>query len=96
MTNKEAKPVRHIPQRTCIACHEVLSKRSMLRLVRTADGVQLDPGGKMAGRGAYLHNSRDCWEKALNKGLLARSLKTELTEADKDHLKQWMDELTGE
>jgi predicted RNA-binding protein YlxR (DUF448 family) len=39
----------------------------------------------MAGRGAYLHNLRSCWQKAL-KGGLAQALKTELKEEDRKQL----------
>lgn len=56
-----------------------------MRLVRTPDGIQLDPGGKAAGRGAYLHNQSSCWERAL-KGALASALKVELTEQDREYL----------
>jgi uncharacterized protein len=61
----------------------------MTRVVRTPDGVKLDPTGKAAGRGAYLHNNRSCWQKAL-KGPLARALKTELTEQDREELLSFM------
>jgi hypothetical protein len=63
MTTKPAKPVKHIPQRTCIGCRSVLAKRTLIRLVRTPEGVMVDPSGKMNGRGAYLHNQRSCWER---------------------------------
>jgi len=53
----------------------------LIRVVRTADGVQIDPSSKLPGRGAYLHNTRNCWEKGL-KGSLARALKTEITAED--------------
>jgi predicted RNA-binding protein YlxR (DUF448 family) len=56
-----------------------------MRLVRTTDGVQLDPSGKAAGRGAYLHNQKSCWERAI-KGALANALKVELTEQDRAYL----------
>ncbi len=48
-------------------------------------GVQIDPTGKMAGRGAYLHNLRSCWERGL-KGTLASALKTELTIEEREQL----------
>jgi hypothetical protein len=48
-------------------------------------GVQIDPSGKMAGRGAYLHNLRSCWERGL-KGALAGALKTELTIEERERL----------
>ena len=76
---------RHIPQRTCVGCREVLPKRSMIRIVRSPLGVVIDPSGKLAGRGAYLHNLRSCWESGL-KGSLASSLKTELTPEERDRL----------
>jgi hypothetical protein len=70
----------------------VLPKRAMLRLVRQPEGVQVDPTGKMAGRGAYLHNVRDCWEKGL-KGPLAHALKANLTPDDLERLHQFMQTL---
>ena len=85
MAKKATAHVKHIPQRTCVGCRLVLPKRTLMRLVRTPDGVQLDPGGKAAGRGAYLHNDRTCWERAL-KGALANALKVELTEQDRLYL----------
>lgn len=101
MSGKPVKRPKHIPQRTCVGCRTVLPKRSLTRLVRRPDGVQIDPTSKLAGRGAYLHNSRTCWEKGL-KGALARALKIELTPEDVERLGQFMqalpeaDEETGE
>ncbi len=68
-----------------MGCHEVLPKRKMVRIVKTVDGVQMDPTGKLPGRGAYLHDRRDCWERGL-RGALAHALKTSLTEADRARL----------
>jgi uncharacterized protein len=89
------KRTKHIPQRTCVGCHEVLAKRSLLRVVRSAEGVQLDASGKKNGRGAYVHNKRTCWEKAL-KGPLAHALKTEISEKDRLLLKEVMNALPKE
>jgi hypothetical protein len=63
----------------------VLSKRKLIRVVRTSEGVRVDPTGKAAGRGAYLHDQRQCWERGLS-GALASALKTELTEQDREGL----------
>jgi uncharacterized protein len=76
---------RHIPQRTCVACQEVLAKRSMVRIVRSEQGVVIDPTGKLAGRGAYLHLKRSCWERGL-KGALSAALKVELTSEERERL----------
>ena len=52
----------------------------------------MDPTGKLAGRGAYLHNRRSCWEKGL-KGPLAHALKTTLTTDDIQRLQLFMQTL---
>jgi predicted RNA-binding protein YlxR (DUF448 family) len=67
----------------------VLPKRALIRLVRQPGGVKVDLTGKLAGRGAYLHNLRSCWEKGLH-GSLAHALKLDLTTDDLDHLRQYM------
>jgi predicted RNA-binding protein YlxR (DUF448 family) len=95
VAKKTAKRVKHIPQRTCVGCHTVLPKRQLIRIVRSPDGVQVDPTGKMAGRGAYLHNRRSCWERGL-KSTLSRALKTELATADRERLQGFMETLPEE
>jgi predicted RNA-binding protein YlxR (DUF448 family) len=83
---------RHIPQRTCIACREVLPKRSMIRIVRSSQGVIIDPTGKMAGRGAYLHRQRSCWERGM-RGALATALMVELSEEEREQLMRYASSL---
>jgi len=78
-----------------VGCREVLPKRQMVRIVRAADGVRVDPGGKVSGRGAYLHDKRDCWVHGL-KGALAHALKTELTAEDRARLEEFMKTLPAE
>ena len=92
MSKKTAQRVKHIPQRTCVGCRTVMPKRQLVRIVRSGDGVLVDPTGKLAGRGAYLHDNRSCWETGL-KGSLARALKTELTVADRERLEKYMNTL---
>lgn len=92
MNQATKKRVKHIPQRTCVGCREVLAKRALMRIVRTPEGVQLDASGKKNGRGAYVHNKRSCWEQAL-KGALAHALKTEISENDRLALKEAMKSL---
>ncbi|MDP2976921.1 MAG: YlxR family protein, partial [Anaerolineales bacterium] len=52
------------------------------------EGVQIDPTGKLTGRGAYLHNRRFCWARGL-KGPLAHALKMNLTPAEIEHLREF-------
>ena len=96
------KRVKHIPQRTCVGCRQVLAKRQLVRLVRVAGDegtvtVKIDPTGKAAGRGAYLHDRRSCWQRGLQSGAVERALKVTLSEADRAaltaHGQQYSDEL---
>jgi uncharacterized protein len=92
VSKKPVQRVKHIPQRTCVGCRTVLAKRQLVRVVRTVDGVLVDSTGKLAGRGAYLHDRRSCWEIGL-KGGLAHALKVELSAADREQLESFMNTL---
>lgn len=89
MAKQPQKKMKHVPQRTCIGCQTVLPKKALIRVVRTAEGVKVDLTGKAPGRGAYIHGQRSCWEKAL-KGSLARALKTELNDEDRQALQSFI------
>jgi predicted RNA-binding protein YlxR (DUF448 family) len=66
---------RHEPVRTCVACRQEAGKRTLLRLVRGADGVvAVDATGRASGRGAYLHRDKECVELARRMRHLERSL----------------------
>lgn len=82
-----------MPQRTCVGCRETLSKRTLIRVVRTPEGLRIDPTGKAPGRGAYLHDRRSCWERAL-KGTLAHALKVELSNQDRETMREFMETLS--
>lgn len=80
---------KHIPQRTCVGCRSVINKKELVRIVRTPEGIKVDPTGKMPGRGAYLHNSHSCWEKGL-KGSLGIALKRNISDLDRKILLDFM------
>jgi predicted RNA-binding protein YlxR (DUF448 family) len=67
---------RRMPIRTCVGCRQAEGKRDMIRVVRNVEGrIAVDPTGRANGRGAYLHPSRLCWEKALRGGRIGTVLK---------------------
>lgn len=84
---KKARPdkrPKHVPLRTCVACHQVKPKRELLRIVRTPQGrVEIDPVGKKSGRGAYLCANRSCWQTGLKKKRLEQELEVTLLEEDR-------------
>lgn len=93
MKTKPGNRIKRVPQRTCVGCHEVLPKRALIRIVRTPGGIQIDPTGKAAGRGAYLHDRRICWERGL-KGALAHALRVDLSDNDREILIKYMETLS--
>lgn len=89
-------PGKHVPQRTCVACRRTEAKRSLARVVRTPQGeVEVDPTGKRAGRGAYIHPRGECWERALQ-GALEGALKTRLSEEQREQLREQARGLSGQ
>jgi predicted RNA-binding protein YlxR (DUF448 family) len=92
--NINPAPVKHIPQRTCVACGEVRPKRELVRLVRVpGGGVEVDPSDRKVGRGAYLCPALACWQAGLKKGRLEYVLRTTITEDNRQQLIKYSQEL---
>jgi predicted RNA-binding protein YlxR (DUF448 family) len=72
--NRQIQP-RKPRLRRCTGCQEMKDKRSLIRVVRTETGVELDETGKKAGRGAYVCPNTECFEKAYRQKGLERSFK---------------------
>ena len=91
MTPSSPMPTaKRIPQRTCVGCRVTGGKRDFVRVVKTPDGsVQIDPGGKANGRGAYICSKQSCWEDALTKDRLARALRTAISPDVRADLKRF-------
>lgn len=81
---------KHVPQRTCIACRQIEGKRELIRLARTDEGVVIDPTGKLAGRGAYLHPTQQCWKTVLQGNRLGSALRTQISSEDRAALVEFM------
>lgn len=55
MSNKK------IPQRQCVFCREMKSKKELIRIVKKNDGdIVFDNSGKVPGRGAYVCKNNEC------------------------------------
>lgn len=82
------------PQRTCIGCRRVSSKRELIRIVRRPDGeIVVDPTGKLAGRGAYLCKDKRCWRVALGQKRIENALKQALTPEQRASLEAYASQL---
>jgi predicted RNA-binding protein YlxR (DUF448 family) len=94
MAKPEVKRTRKQPQRTCISCQRVLSKRELVRVVRTPSSeIVIDRTGKIAGRGAYLCPFSDCWVAAIKREAIERALQVTLSEEDVARLVEFATQL---
>ena len=81
-----AGKTKKIPARMCVGCREMKEKKSLIRVVRSPEGVvSLDPTGKKPGRGAYVCRNGACLQRAIRQRQLERQLQAaigpEVTEA---------------
>ena len=83
---------KKIPQRQCMGCRERKPKRDMIRIVRTPEGaVNLDFGGKMNGRGAYICPNPECLRKVQKSKALDRSLEVTIPDEVYERLAKEME-----
>jgi predicted RNA-binding protein YlxR (DUF448 family) len=82
---------KHVPQRTCVVCRSTNAKRTLTRLVRTAEGrVVVDHTGKQNGRGAYVCHQASCWHAIIERTVLVSALRiATLTEEDRATLQSF-------
>ena len=81
---------KKIPMRQCVGCGEMKSKKELLRVLKTEDGVLLDATGKKNGRGAYICANTECLKKARKSKGLERSLKVAIPDEVYDNLEKEM------
>lgn len=79
---------RKIPMRMCVVTREKLPKSELIRIVKTENGVIVDPTGKQNGRGAYLKKDLEVFEKAKKTKVLNKILEAEVSEEVFENLKQ--------
>ena len=85
------QPVKKIAQRSCIGCHNVMSKKELIRIVKSPDGeFSIDTTGKKPGRGAYLCKKQECFDAAVKSHAFDRSFKTPV---DQSTIKRLREEL---
>ncbi|XWX05322.1 YlxR family protein [Aggregatilineales bacterium SYSU G02658] len=79
---------KHTPIRTCVVCREKSGKRTLTRVVYSETGLVIDLTGKAHGRGAYLCDNPDCWQRAATTDVLAHALRVRLTADDRERIRQ--------
>ena len=85
---------RKIPMRMCVGCREMKEKKSLIRVVRSPEGVlSLDPTGRKPGRGAYVCREGECLARAIRQRQLERQLSAEMTPEVSEALKRELEAL---
>jgi len=80
---------RKVPLRKCIVTNEMKPKKELVRIVRSPEGeVFIDLTGKKSGRGAYVSNSKECFELAKRKDILSKHLNVSVSNEIYDQLEQ--------
>ncbi len=64
------------PERKCCGCNEMKLKSDLIRVVKKDNEYFLDKTGKSNGRGAYICNDIQCFEKANKNRGFERSFKS--------------------
>lgn len=84
---------RKVPLRKCVACQEMISKKDLIRIVKTPeDEILVDLTGKKAGRGAYLCRSAKCFTLVKKNRALDRALKHTISTEIYDQLETYFNE----
>ena len=79
---------RKIPLRKCLGCCEMKDKRTLVRIVRSKEGViSVDLTGKMPGRGAYICRDESCLNMAVKAKRLERAFSTKIEPEIYDRLR---------
>lgn len=83
---------KKIPMRRCIASGQMMPKKELVRVVRNTEGVaELDPSGRLNGRGAYITLEPTLVEKAWKNHLFEKQLEIEIPDSFYEELLAYVD-----
>lgn len=77
---------KSVPMRRCVGCMESKPKRELIRIAGYEGRIAIDPTGRAKGRGVYLCPDSECFEKAIKKRAIARSLEMEISKEQSEKL----------
>ncbi|TDN88562.1 YlxR family protein [Microbacterium sp. BK668] len=64
-----------IPVRTCVGCRTRASRSALLRVVAIDSVLVVDERAILPGRGAWVHETRECMDAALRRRAFVRALR---------------------
>lgn len=81
--------LRKIPQRTCMGCNLKRDKKDLIRIVKNKENeIIIDKTGKQEGRGAYICNNIECFEKVIKSKRIEKVLETKIFNEVYENLKK--------
>lgn len=80
---------KRTPLRKCLGCEQNKSKKELIRIVKTPENeLLIDLTGKVNGRGAYICNNKECFEKAIKNNRIARNLEVDIPKEKIEELEE--------
>ena len=79
---------KRLPMRTCVACKSCKPKAELIRIVKFNDEFDIDFTGKHNGRGMYICDSHECFEKLYKSKLLNKNFKQNVPQEVYDKIKE--------
>ena len=81
--------LKNLPKRTCLGCNEIKLKKELIRIVKNKEGqIFVDKTGKANGRGAYICNNVECFEKLRKTKRLERTFEMQIEPELYENLKK--------
>ena len=81
--------MKKIPQRSCVVCRNKKDKNELIRIVRNqANEISIDESGKKPGKGAYICDNIECFEKGIKSKALKRALEVDIPEEIYENLRE--------
>ena len=79
---------RKVPMRTCISCRMCKPKSELIRVVKNDNDFNVDFTGKANGRGSYICNDQECFDKLIKNKMLNKAYKQNISAEVYEKLKE--------
>ena len=72
----------NIPMRRCAACMDSKPKSELIRIACYEGRLTVDLTGRAKGRGMYLCNNEECFEKAKKRKVIQRNFEADIPQSE--------------
>jgi len=83
--------LKKLPQRTCMGCNAKKEKKELIRIVKNSNGeINIDPTGKMEGRGTYICKNEECLNKVIKNKRITKVFEKEITNETYERIREYI------